>query len=276
MKRWILPILVLLAAVGILGPTVYRWISWDEPLQDPDPPPAVETVRITFPEGITVEGVLDRLAANGVADRDALEAAAADADLGYDLPYGETGDPRRLEGLLFPDTYDFYVPEDPVRALRRLLGRFDAKRQEWDLSGAGERGYGLREIVTIASLIERETDGTDRGKISSVIWNRLTGEGDRGGTYGYLQIDASVLYALPGHTGPLTRSDLETDDPYNTYRYPGLPPGPIACPGEASILAALSPEDTGYYYYALGADGRHQFFETYAAFQTFLRSSRGG
>ena len=99
----------------------------------------------------------------------------------------------------------------------------------------------LQEIITIASLIEEETDGTDQANIASVIYNRLEGPGDRQGTYGLLQIDASLLYALPDHEGAITSADMQVDSPYNLYQHAGLPPTPISNPGLASIDAALNP-----------------------------------
>ncbi len=136
--------------------------------------------------------------------------------------------------------------------------------------------YSLKQIITIASLIEKETDGTDRAKIASVIYNRLDGPGDKGGTNGLLQIDASLLYALPDHEGPITNADKNTDSKYNLYKYAGLPPTPIANPGLASIEAALEPESTGYYYYALGKDGKHHFSTTLAEHNAFINSGEYG
>ena len=109
-----------------------------------------------------------------------------------------------------------------------------------------ESSYSLQEIITIASLIEEETDGTDQANIASVIYNRLEGSGNKQGTYGLLQIDASLLYALPDHTGPITSADMQTDSPYNLYQNAGLPPTPISNPGLASIDAALNPNSTDY------------------------------
>jgi len=135
--------------------------------------------------------------------------------------------------------------------------------------------YSLAEIITIASLIEKETDGTDQGAIASVIYNRLADKGEHG-TYGMLNIDAALLYALPDHSGPITNEDKETDSPYNLYKYPGLPPTPIANPGIAAIDAALSPDDTDYYYYALGKDGKHHFSTTLQEHNAFLNSGNYG
>jgi UPF0755 protein len=130
--------------------------------------------------------------------------------------------------------------------------------------------------VTIASLIEKETDGTDRARIASVIYNRLEGPGDKAGTYGLLQIDAALLYALPDHEGAITSADLETDTPYNLRKYAGLPPTPIANPGLASIQAALEPDETDYYYYALGTDKVHHYFTNYSDFTAFVSSDQYG
>ncbi|MCI6991716.1 MAG: endolytic transglycosylase MltG, partial [Clostridiales bacterium] len=133
-----------------------------------------------------------------------------------------------------------------------------------------DTGYSINEILTIASMIEKETDGTDRAKIASVIYNRLNNPG--GGTNGYLQIDATIQYVLP-EGEIVSEEDYQTvDSPYNTYLNKGLPPGPIANPGMESIMAALNPESTNYYYYALGDDDLHHFFSTYSEHQAFLNS----
>ena len=128
-------------------------------------------------------------------------------------------------------------------------------------------GYTVQEMVTIASLIERETDGSDHGKIASVIYNRLNNPD--GGTLGKLQIDAT-LYYITGHTP--TEADKESTSPYNTYMYKGLPPGPIANPGMKSLQAALDPESTKYFYYALGDDKVHHFFKNYDDQVNFINS----
>ena len=157
-----------------------------------------------------------------------------------------------------------------------MLSNFNSKLDDELLAAAEARGYDLQEIVTIASLIEKETDGTDQGKIASVIYNRLEGPGDKGGTYGLLQIDAALLYALPDHEGAITNEDQTVDSPYNLYKYAGLPPTPIANPGLAAIEAALEPESTDYYYYALGKDGRHHYSKTLNEHNAFVNSSEYG
>ena len=233
-----------------------------------------ETVRVTIPEGYTVEQIIKLLAKNGVASEEDLMEAAKTADFNYSFIDNDSEDINRLEGYLFPDTYEFYVnTQKPASALDKLISTFNSRLDEELLENAKARGYSLEEIVIIASLIEKETDGTDHAKIASVIYNRLDGPGDKGGTNGLLQIDAALLYALPGHEGAITNADKETDSPYNLYKYAGLPPTAIANPGLASIQAALEYEETDYYYYALGKDGKHRFFTNYNDHVNFLNSS---
>ena len=232
-----------------------------------------ETVQVTIPEGYTVAQTIAVLAKNGVNTEAALTAAAQTADFDYPFIDNESEDISRLEGYLFPDTYEFYVNEKPENALNRLLKNFNSKMDDELLALWEAEGYDLRKIVTIASLIEKETDGTDQSRIASVIYNRLDGPGDKGGTNGLLQVDASLLYGLPGHEGAITQTDLETDTPYNLYKYPGLPPTPIANPGLNAIEAALEPEETDYYYYALGKDGKHHYSSTYNEHLNFVNSA---
>lgn len=231
-----------------------------------------DTVRVTIPEGYTVEQTIALLAKNDVNTVDALTEAAKTANFDYTYIDNNSEELSRLEGYLFPDTYDFYVGEKPANALNRLIRNFNSKLDDELLAQAEARGYDLKKIVVIASLIEKETDGADHGKIASVIYNRLEGPGDKGGTYGMLQIDAALLYGLTDHEGGITEADKKTDSKYNLYKYPGLPPTAIANPGLTSINAALSPESTDNYYYALGKDGKHRFFTNYSDHVNFLNS----
>ena len=232
-----------------------------------------ETVQVTIPEGYTVAQTIAVLAKNGVNTEAALTEAAQTADFDYSFIDNESEDISRLEGYLFPDTYEFYVGEKPENALNRLIRNFNSKMDDEMLAAAEARGYDLRKVITIASLIERETAGSDQARIASVIYNRLDGPGDKAGTYGMLQVDASLLYGLPGHEGGITQQDLQADTPYNLYKYAGLPPTPIANPGWDAIEAALEPEETNYYYYALGKDNEHHFFATYNEHLNFVNSS---
>ena len=222
---------------------------------------AAETVDVTIPEGYSVQQIIDLLAEKGVGTVEKLTETAQEYVFeGYPFIDNENlGSSSRLEGSLYPDTYNFYVGGDVSLAFKSMLNNFNTKVYEnEDFSALFENSdYTFQEIITIASLIEKETDGTDREKIASVIYNRLENAGE---TAYYLQIDASLVYAA-GRT--VTQADYETlDSPYNLYQHTGLPPTPIANPGLASIKAALQPADTNYYYYVLGADGTHVFSST--------------
>lgn len=236
-----------------------------------------EVVDVTIPEGYTVAQTIHLLAEKGVNTEEKLLEAAKTADFDYDFIDNESEDISRLEGYLFPDTYQFYVNHNPQGALERLIRNFEQKMMGEDVQQELESsGRTMKEVVTIASLIEKETDGSDQAMIASVINNRLNGPGDKRGTYGLLQIDASLLYALPDHEGAVTNADLETDTPYNLYKNAGLPPTPIANPGMAAINAALYPTSSDYYYYALGTDQKHHYFADYNSFLNFVNSDQYG
>ncbi len=227
-------------------------------------------VKVTIPEGYTADQIFALLVEKGVAaSAEELQEAAANHDYAFsflqDIPLG---DYHRLEGYLMPDTYTFYTPHDPIYALNKFLVYFDSQVDDSIRTKAADSGYSLREILTIASLIERETTGKDRTEISAVIHNRLNDTG--GGTQGYLQVDATLVY-INGGREP-TEADKSIDSPYNTYMYKGLPPGPIANPGMESIIAALNPADSKDLYYALGDDDAHHFFRTYDQLQSFIAS----
>ena len=149
-----------------------------------------------------------------------------------------------------------------------MLVNFDAKFTDAMREEVTASGKTMYEIVTIASLIEKETDGADHGKIASVIYNRLNNLG--GGTLGKLQIDATLAYINGGKVP--TEADKKIDSPYNTYMHAGLPAGPISNPGMESIQAAMNPESTNYLYYALGDDDVHHFNTNYDAHVNFINS----
>ena len=147
-----------------------------------------------------------------------------------------------------------------------MLVRFDEQFTDAMHQEVADSGRTIHEIITIASMIEKETDGNDRADIASVIYNRLNNPS--GGTQGYLQIDATLAYINGGKVP--TEADKSIDSPYNTYLYKGLPAGPISNPGLESIKAAMNPNSTSYYYYALGDDGVHHFFKTLREQQNFI------
>ena len=221
-----------------------------------------ETVDVAIPEGYTVSQIIELLAENGVgSEEDLAEIAENYVFEDYEFVDNENlGSLSRLEGYLFPDTYNFYVGARPELAFNSMLSNFNKKVYGNDeLEELYEASaYPFEEIITIASLIEKETDGSDRSNISSVIRNRLENEGETGHL---LQIDAALVYAAGR---PITQADYTSlDSPYNLYQHTGLPPTPISNPGLASIKAALSPAETNYYFYVLNPETKkHVFSET--------------
>jgi UPF0755 protein len=222
------------------------------------PPPPVPTVRLTIPEGYRLTQIADRVEdALGIPSKKFLRAAeASDRSLPPYLP----DDATSLEGFLYPETYEFVegrtTPDDVID---RLLGQFGTVAESLPWDNTEELGVTPYEVVTIASMIEEEAAlDKERAVIAGVIYNRLN-EGMP------LGIDATLLYDDPTPDGQLSFSDLETDTPYNTRIHVGLPPTPISSPGLASLLAALEPADTPYFYYVLcGSDGHHAFATTLA------------
>lgn len=225
------------------------------------------TVTVTIPEGYTVDQIFTLLEEKGVASVGDLQDMAANHDYAFSfLQDLELGDYHRLEGYLYPDTYEFTTPQNPLYVINKMLVRFDEQFTDAMRQEVADSGRTIHEIITIASMIEKETDGNDRADIASVIYNRLNNPS--GGTQGYLQIDATLAYINGGKVP--TEADKSIDSPYNTYLYKGLPAGPISNPGLESIKAAMNPNSTSYYYYALGDDGVHHFFKTLREQQNFI------
>jgi UPF0755 protein len=223
-------------------------------------PPAVHAIRVTIPEGFTVSGTAARI---GKAIGTSPSAIAAAANSGtYSLPPFLPAGSKTTEGFLFPNTYDFLHAESPSAVVNRLLGEFRVEANTLPWANAKKLGVTPYQVVIIASMIEREAKfQSDRGKIARVIYNRLA----KGM---YLQIDATVEYALGSHKATLTNADLAVNSPYNTYLHKGLPPTPIANPGLASLKAALSPTNGNWLYYVLIDKAGHHAFT--ASYQEFL------
>lgn len=253
-----------------------------------------EVVEVMVPEGYTAAQIYQLMEDKGVCTAAELEKYAEESDFAsyWFLEGVERGSKYCLEGFLFPSTYEFYTNDEPRRVFIKLLDGFEAHLPE-DLndqitslndriaqmyrknglssSYIENHRLTLKDVITVASLIEKEAAYTGEIRnISSVIYNRLTNPSN----YPHLDIDATVVYALGGKKD-LTAEDKKIDHPYNTYIVEGLPPGPIANPGEFSVLAALNPEDTKYYFYALDPTAeirQHRFFRTYDEHLAFLKS----
>ena len=225
---------------------------------------------VTIPEGLRVTDVVAILVDQTKYSTAQFDAALKDTQA-IGLPAYAKGNP---EGYLFPSTYPFGPTEKPVDMIKDMVDRWRQAAAEHHLvAGAQEVGKTPAEIMTIASLIQAEGRGSDMPKISRVIYNRLDGPGSKQGTNGLLQIDATVNFALnrKGVVAVTTDETQNTDSPYNTYKYPGLPPGPINSPGDEAIDAALHPADGPWYYYLTVnlRTGETKFGVTYQDFLGF-------
>ena len=227
---------------------------------------AMVTTKVTIPEGYTMEQIFRKLEDENVCSYDDLMDAAANYSYNYSfIDQSMQGDAKRLEGFLFPDTYEFYQGMQASSAINKFLENFHDRITAEMLEKADERGMTMQEVVTVASMIEKEAANDEkRAMIAAVIYNRIEAGMP-------LQIDSTIMYVLPEHKDVLTVEDTKIDSPYNTYQNKGLPPTPIANPGLASIKAALSPASTQALYYALDAEsGTHKFFTNYGEFQAFV------
>lgn len=227
-----------------------------------------EVITLTIPEGYTCRQIFSLLEENRICTAVDIGAYAASGELSdyWFLENVERGDEYCLEGFLFPDTYEFYKNSTPLEALEKMLDNFDARfseemRAQIDTLNANVTGggYTVREVVIVASLIEKEAAApAEAPAIAGVIYNRLF---RWDGTPAYLNIDAALVYAQDGNNETI---DTSLDSPYNTYTHTGLTPTPISNPGLSSLQAALEPEMHSYYYYVLNpSTGMHQFSSTY-------------
>ena len=252
--------------------------------------PTRAVVNVVVPEGYSCAQLFALLEDKGVCTVAELEEHAANGELKeyWFLEDIERGHKYCLEGYLFPDTYQFYTNDDPQRVLEKFLNNFNVKFSDLMLEKLTvlnekltkvmeKRGFSaeqiadkqltVNDIVIVASMVQKEAGAVlESYDISSVIYNRLYRW-----ELPYLNIDATIVYALGGKTDPLTYEDLQIDSPYNTYTHMGLTPGPIANPGLTSLNAALDPNDTDYFYYALNPDtGEHKFSKTEKEHADFL------
>lgn len=221
-----------------------------------------ETVKFTIPEGYTIQQMADKLEAEGIVSADDFMDAIQNSSFNYKFLEGIPDRNTKLQGYLFPNTYEVYKDATAEDIITMMLDEFDRVFKDEYYTRAQELGYTVDEIVTMASIIEREVRvDNERKKVAGVIYNRL----DIGMK---LEMCSTVIYALDKprdfNKNKLLYADLETDSPYNTYMYPGLPIGPISNPGEASIIAALYPEEHDYLFFVLVNEetGEHEFNKT--------------
>lgn len=232
------------------------------------------TVTVMIPEGAELREIIATLDEKNVCTAEELWDAVENHPFDYDFLQNLPERENRLEGYLFPDTYEFFEQSDAVTVLTKFLDNFEVKFSQELRDRAQEIGMSIDEVVTLASVIEREAaSDEDRATVSSVFHNRLNST-----QYPLLQSCATVQYVLQERKPVLTYDDIKIDSPYNTYLYEGLPIGPIASPGLASIRAALYPETTDYYFFVVTADGTHIFSKTLAEHNAAVKqanSSRG-
>jgi len=216
------------------------------------------SVTVTIPEGFELKQIAARLAQKGLVDYGKFMELALNAPLvfGGDMPLEIPI--TSLEGYLFPDTYTFSYGQSEAEIIRQMVGRFLEVVIPEVQDRIGRWGLGLHELVTLASIVEREVAvDWERPLVASVYLNRLKINMP-------LQADPTVRYVMEEDRARVLYRDLEIDSPYNTYRSRGLPPGPIASPGLASIMAVLDPAETDYLFFVAKGDGTHQFSRTFA------------
>jgi UPF0755 protein len=230
----------------------------------------VKTYAVTLPEGLRVDEVAARVEAAGIARADAFLARARAADLAGALGI----EANSVEGYLYPETYRFRRNSDPDEIIRSMYGELQRRWTDADREALGASGMSLHQVVTLASIVEKETSvPQERALIAAVFRNRLA--------LGMpLQTDPTVIYGVlttrGSFDGNLRRRDLETDTAYNPYTRRGLPPGPIANPGMDSIRAVLAPAQVPYLYFVSRNDGTHVFSSTLADHNAAVRRHQLG
>ena len=234
-------------------------------------------VTIMIPEGYTVDEIIDLFLSEGIGTREGFVDAIENGEYDYDFIKRLDSTPKdpnrryRLEGYLFPDTYYFYSDWDETQIINKMLDAFDSKMTREYYEFIDRSGFTLDQYLRIASIIQHEAYyNSDMEYVSSVIMNRLK----HPATYPKLECDSTVLYALGVHKADITQQDLNYDNPYNTYVYDGLPPGPICNPGWSAIYTAFNPAESNYYYFVSRSNGDMLYAETLAEHNKNVASVR--
>jgi UPF0755 protein len=205
--------------------------------------------RLTIPEGYTIDQIAQEIARQGLGTAEEIQRLATNPLVAQSYAI----EAQTLEGYLFPDTYYFPKDVEPAKIIAKMVEHFKAQFQPVWEQRAKELNFSVHQIVTLASIIEKETGApSERPIIASVFHNRLKKKMR-------LESDPTVIYGIPNFDGNIKRHHLQTRTPYNTYKIRGLPPGPIANPGSASIEAALYPYETNFLFFVAKKDGTHQF-----------------
>lgn len=234
-------------------------------------PVTADTIKLSFPEGWTVQQIFEKLEKNDVCDTNKLYSAVRSTSFTYDFYTDITDDSKRylkLEGYLFPDTYDFYVNADTNYVIKKFLDNFESKWTDEYQARADKLGYTTDEILTIASIIQKEAANVEQMKtISSVIHNRLNDPAN----YPTLGCDSTAIY-ISNYVTPVVgeATGIVYYNNYDTSAVRGLPPGPICNPGMDAIKAALYPENTDYYYFAHDNNGKIYLSQTFTGHKNNL------
>lgn len=240
----------------LLSPSMSLTEIIEELLKGPKP----DFVIVTIPEGYSTAQLISTLAEKGLGTKEEFLTTIANEKFPYDFLESipdNIGREKRLEGFLFPDTYFFEKTNSPSQIIYKILERFAKEVTPEVKNKLRQENRSIFEWITLASLVEKEAaKPEDRPTIAGVFINRLK-QGMP------LQSDASIQYLLDTPRPVVYFKDLEIPSPYNTYLYPGLPRGPIANPGHASLEAALNPDETEYLYFVAKGDGYHVFAKTY-------------
>lgn len=216
------------------------------------------TVKVTFPEGFTVEQIFAKLDDSGVCSAESLYKVMESDEIFSKYEFLSTVTEkglryRVLEGYLYPDTYEFYIGEAPTSVIERFLNNFEAKWSDTYSAKANELGYTIDEIITLASILEKEAfDAEQMPIIASIIYNRLESS-----SFPFINCDSTAMY-IDNYKATLEASGQYSEymKVYDTYQKTGLPVGPICCPGADAIHSALYPDSTDYYYFLHDKDGK--------------------
>lgn len=231
------------------------------------------TVKLTFPEGYTIEQVFEKLDDNGVCSASSLYKVMEGDEIFNKFSFLSTITEkglryRALEGYLYPDTYEFYIGEAPTSVIERFLNNFEDRWSETYSSQAAALGYTVDEIITVASILEKEANDADQmSVISSIIYNRLESS-----SFPFINCDSTAMY-IENYKESLEKTGKYSDymKVYDTYQKTGLPVGPICCPGADAIYAALHPDSTDYYYFLHDKEGNIYLASTASEHQNNLQ-----
>lgn len=236
------------------------------------------TVQLTFSEGMTVDEIIERLLEAGIGTKEGYIDAIQNYPYVYEFMNHvnatkfSSDRKYRLEGYLFPDTYEFYSDSGEVAVIDKFLKNFEVKFAKENYDRITELGMTLDEVIILASIVEREAKyHSEFRTVSGVFHNRMNSS-----SFTKLESDATIQYLLPEHKEVLTHEDTLIKHPYNTYQIEGLPPGSICNPGLDAIMAALYPEKCDYYYFLAASDGTTVFSKTLREHEANINKLRNG